>query len=263
MTDLSAYGALADRVARLGEEDDLTITASDFPDGLPEVQRFGRLILDTDYRRFIGSAGPGADRPFEILDRSQGFNAYIEAGPLRHLGLWLLHILFSGREWAGLDLTHPTSRVRWLYVQISSPEPYRSFLKTEGSQRYVSYAHWPRAVSRHAFADLAMAGTDRVAPEDRPLFALGWSKPDESWTLPIRDADQIIWDLTPEGLCALASLFFDMGHASFGLNEVNMEPPYLGFAATQPRSIEARFWLPGSMGFYCDRLDDLTLPPRR
>lgn len=257
---LPAYAALSARLAEVGEDDTLKITAADFPDELPEVMAFREIIIDTDFRRFIGSAGPGPDRPYEIMDRTQGFMAYIEPDALRRLGLWMLHLLFSGRDWAGLKLTHPESRAKWLYVQFERPRPPRGFLYGEGEITYNAYEYWSRPVYRHAFAVPSMSGGGRVDEVDRPFFALGWSKADYNWTLPIRDADQIIWDLTPDGLCALSGLFFDMAHPTLGLDEVSMEPPYVGIAATQPRSIEARFWLPGSLGFYADTLDGIRLP---
>lgn len=261
MTKLEVFADLSAQLAKLEEDRELCIAASDLPTPLAEITAFRDIIIDTDFRRFIGSAGQGEDRPYEMMDRTTGFMAYIEAEPLRRLGLWLLHLLFSDREWAGLELTHPTSRARWLYVQVERPHPPQGFLRGEGGIRYTSYEHWSRPVHRHPFTDLPMSGVDRVAPHDRPHFSLGWSKPDMNWTLPVRDADQIIWDLTPDGLCALASLFFDMSHPTLGLNEVSMEPPFVGFAATQPRSIEARFWMPGSIGFYADTLDGIRLSP--
>ena len=261
MTDLADYAELAARIAALGEEDEITIKADDLAKDLPEVQPFGDMIIDTSYRRFIGWAGPGEDRPFDLMGRSHGFITYIEADPLRRVGLWLLHLLFSGRAWAGLALSHPGSRARWLYVQVNRPAPLRGGLHSEMDLRYTAYEHWPQEVRRHPFADITMAGVERVEPDHRPLFAYGWSAPDYNGTFPAKTADQIIWDLTPEGLCALASLFFDMGHATLGHNEVDMEPPHVGFAATQPRSIAARVWLPGSFGFYAHSLSGITLPP--
>ena len=261
MTDLAAYAPIAARVADLAEDEELLIAATAFADPLPAVQPFREMILDTAFRRFIGAPGPGEDRPFELLDQTQGFELYIEAEPLRRLGLWLLHLLFSGRDWAGLDLSHPVSRAKWLYVEIIETGPADSFLSVAEPPRFTSYEHWPQEVRRHAFAEAAMAGAVRVAPEDRPRFAFGWSDPDWNAAWSPRTADQIIWQLTPRGLCALASLFFDMGHPILGLTEVDMEPPIVGFAATHPRSIEARFWLPGSMGFYADSLDGIRLPP--
>ncbi len=258
MTDLNDYAPLSERVAALGEDDNILIEASAFGD-LAEITPFRDIIIDNSYCRSIGWAGPGEDRPYEITDRTVGFIAYVEPGALRCIGLWLLHLLFSGREWGGLHLTHPTSRIKHLYVEVE--RPLRStFLKTAGEPRFTAYEHWPQQVRRHAFAEPGMAGVERVEPQDRPLFAFGWSERQDIAAPKPTDADQLIIALTPSGLCSMASLFFDMGHKTFGHSEVDMEPPVVGFAATQPRSIEGRFWLPGSLGFYADTLDGITLP---
>lgn len=259
MTKLEAYAPLSQRVAALGEDDDLLIEASAFGD-LPEIMPFRDIILDNTYTRSLGWAGPGEDRPYEISDRTVGFIAYVEPEGLRRIGLWMLHLLFSGQDWAGLELTHPTSRIRHLYVELERPLP-SPFLKTEGHPRYTAYEHWPQQVRRHPFAEIGMSGVERVAPQDRPLFAFGWSDRKTAVSPRVTDADQLIIALTPAGLCAMASLFFDIGHKTLGHDEVDMEPPVVGFAATQPRSIEARFWMPGSLGFYADTLDAITLPP--
>ena len=263
MTDLSAYASLSKRVAAQELDQEWLIKATDFPDSFRETQPFRETIIDTSYQRFIGSPGEGEDRPFEVMDQSKGFELYIEPDPLRRLGFWLLHLLFSGRDWAGLNLTHPMSRSKWLYVELVDPQRPNGFLQVEAPLKFSAYEHWPQQVQRHAFAEPAMAGIERVGVEDRPLFAFGWSDPDWNGLNTPGTSDQLIWQLTPQGLCALASLFFDMTHPTLGTPEVNMEPPFVGFAATHPRSIEARFWLPGSLAFYSDRLDDLTLPPAR
>ncbi len=260
MTDLKEYAPLSDRVAALGEDGDLLIEASAFGD-LAEITPFRDIIIDNGYRRSIGWAGPGEDRPYEISDRTVGVITYAEPEALRRIGLWMLHLLFSGRAWGGLELTHPTSRVKHLYVEIEQPEPVPYFLKTEGKLRYTAYEHWPKEVRRHPFAEIGMSGVHRVEPEDRPLFAFGWSERQSAMEPKVTKADQLIIALSPAGLCAMASLFFDIGHKTLGHNEVDMEPPIVGFAATQPRSIEARFWMPGSLGFYADSLDGITLPP--
>ncbi len=260
MTDLETYAPLSERVAALGEDDDLLIEASAFGE-FSEITPFRDIIIDNTYRRSIGWAGPGEDRPYEISDRTVGVITYAEPEGLRRIGLWMLHLLFSGREWGGLELTHPTSRVRQLYVEIEQPVAVPYNLKTEGKPRFTAYEHWPQEVRRHAFAEPAMAGVERVEPQDRPLFAFGWSARQAAMEPKVSEADQLIIALTPAGLCAMASLFFDIGHKTMGHNEVDMEPPIVGCAATQPRSIEARFWMPGSLGFYADTLDEITLPP--
>lgn len=261
-TDLSAYAALAARVAGMGADDDLTLVPGDFPDALEDHTPFGGLVLDTSYIRIMGWAGEG-DLPFEVIDRSPGFEAFAEPDGFRRIGLWLMHLLLSGRDWAGLTLTHPTSRAQYFYARVQRPIPRVYGLQTDGPARFSAYEYSPREVWRHPFASIEMAPVHRVDEVDRPFFAFGWSRDNLAHQHVIDRADQIIFEATPEGIAALACVLLDMAHPVLGRDEINMEPPIVGFAATQPRSIEARFWLPNSFAFHCDRLDDLQLPPRR
>ena len=260
MTDLSAYDTLAAKVAALKLDHDITITPGDMPGTLAEVTPFDGLVIDTSFVRTIGWAGEG-EAPFEIVDRSPGFQGFALPEGYRRLGLWLLHYLFSGRDWVGLHLTHPKSRAAHLYVRAVHPVE-RVGLRTDGPPKATAYEHWPQEVWRHPFASRDMTPVVRLEDEaDRPFFAFGWSRDALKEQFDQRKADQIIFEATPTGIAAMAAVLLDMAHPDYGRDEINFEPPVVGFAATQPRSIEARFWLPGSIGFYEDTLDDLFLPP--
>jgi len=109
-----------------------------------------------------------------------------------------------------------------------------------------------------------MAPVERLySEEDRPFFAYGWSNHADRMQWDVSKADQIIFEGTPDAIGAMASLMLDFAHPGQGQDEINMEPPVIGFAATQPRSLEARFWLPGSLGFPEDSLDDVYMVPFR
>lgn len=261
MTELNDYASLSERVAALTAADDLLITPADFPGALADHTSFGGLIIDTSYARSLGWTDEG-DAPFEVVDRSLGFEAFAMPEGFRRLGLWLMHLLFSGREWAGLTLTHPTSRAETLYARIQRPAPRNFKLQSSAPITFASYEHWPQEVCRHPFAGPEMAPVHRVDEEDRPFFAFGWSLDANVCQWDVTKVDQIIIEATPEGIAALAGLLMDMADPTLGRNEVNMEPPLVGFDATQHRSIEARFWLPNSFAFYCDTLDELKLPPQ-
>ncbi|WP_224816267.1 hypothetical protein [Hasllibacter sp. MH4015] len=266
MTDLSVYAPLSEKVAALGPDDDLTFRPADFPDALADLTEFGGMVIDTAFLRSMGWAGDSAgnDLPFEVIGVSHGFEVYAEAEGMRRFGLWLMHLLLSGREWAGLTLTHPTSRARTFYTRIDHPMPRDHKLFGQKPQQFTGYEYWPQEVWRHPFADRAMAPVHRVDPQDRPFFAYGWGAADAHHVdFDPAAADQIIFEATPEGVAAMACLMMDMAHPTLGRDEVDMESPIVGFAATQHRSLEARFWLPNSFAFYCDTLDDLTLPPTR
>lgn len=119
MTDLAAYGPLAERLAGLGAEDDATLTFADFPDW-QQTRATRGVVIDTNYTRHLGWAGDG-ERPFEITDRTDGFCVYALDPTYRQLGLWLIHLVLSGGGWAGLALPHPKSRAAWLYAEVLEP----------------------------------------------------------------------------------------------------------------------------------------------
>lgn len=262
MTDLNIYAPLSAKAAALGEDDDLRFTPGDFPSDLPDHMTFAGLVLDPGFPRSMTAMGD-ADEPFEILDRTDGFEAYAEPEGFRQMGIWLLHFLLSGRTWAGLALTHPTTRITHFYAQILHETPRDHKLEVAMPQSYSAYEYGPREVWRHPFADAGMAPVHRVDEEDRPFFALGWSKDKRQHEFETDHADQLIFQATSEGIAALACVLLDMAHPTLGRDEINIEAPLIGFAATQHRSIEGRFWLPNSFAFNADTLDQLKLPPTR
>ena len=226
--------------------------------GLPEIQPFDGLIVDTNFTRHLGWAGEGA-RPFEVIDKVDGFMTYAMDDGYRRLGLWLLHLVLSGRDWAGLELIHPKSRVSWLYAEILSP--LASVYGLQQSMRSDAYRYGPQEVWRHPFAGPDMTRVPRVEPADRPRFAYGWSQPDPTCQHDRRAADQLILQATAHGMAALGALLVDFPHAVLGAEEIDIEVPDIGFAATQPRSIEARFWRQGSIGFPEESLDAVHIAP--
>lgn len=258
--DLDEYAKLSAQMAAFSEDDDLALTPSDFPETLADHTPFDGLVIDTSYARTIEWAGED-DKPFEIVDQSYGFECFAEPEGFRRTGLWLMHFLMSGREWAGLKLTHPTSRAQYFYACIEQPMPRDYKLKTAAPISFSEYEYEPREVSRHPFADASMSPVHRVEELDRPFFAFGWSRTLIQHQFDREKADQIIFRATPEGIAAMACTLIDMAHPTLGRDEINIEPPIIGFSATQHRSIEARFWLPNTMAFYCDTLDELVLPP--
>ena len=262
MRDLSAYSALADRVRDMGQDDDLTIRPEDFPATLADHLAFDGLAIDTSFIRSVEWGGED-DPPFALTDWTLGFEGFALPEAYRRFGLWLLHILFSGRAWAGLELTHPVSRARRFYVQIDRPVNLPYGLQREGRERFSGYIYSPKQVWRHPFADSDMTAIERIQPQDRPLFAFGWSDQQDAYRHNISKADQIILHATPAGIAAMAALMIDMAHPTLGRDEINLEPPIIGFAGTQPRSIEARFWLPGTVAFPGKDLNSLYFPPFR
>ena len=92
------------------------------------------------------------------------------------------------------------------------------------------------------------------------MFRFGWSEDGARFKADPSEADQVIVAVTPDGLAAFAALLLDFAMPWSECNELNLEPPFIGFAGTRPLSLEARFWLPGSFAFHSASLDELALP---
>ena len=255
-TNLDLYTNLSLELAKLQLGDGgRVLQASDFPEQLAERAAFNDLVINRPMKRWIGG-NDTYQEPFEILDLSLGHDWYAEAEGYRKIGLWMFHLLFSSRRYAGLELVHPQTKISTLWVAVEPMLYEYSLLRFDTSQpRATSYEYYPSQPVRHPFAD-----TNRIYNEaDRPMFRFGWSDQTLRYQGNPHNADQIILSMTPVGLAELAGLLLDFSHPGSPLDEINLEPPFVGFAGTRPLSLEARFWLPGSLGFYCDRLDQLTL----
>ncbi len=261
--DLSAYAEVSATVAALGSEDEIGFVMGCFPADLPERQDFCGLVIDSGLKRFMGWVGEGEDLPFEILDQVQSSDWYAEPEGWRRLGLWLMHLVLSGRDWAGLTLTHAESRIPDLFVVLDRPGPASGLINWIAPVQVARVTHMPRPIVRHAFADAPMGDPPRSDDlRDRPMIRHGWRDQAARHRGRAEEADQVILSLTLEGAVALAELWLDFAAPGEARDEINIESPLAGFGATQPGSIEARFWKPGSFAFYCDRLDDLRLPER-
>jgi hypothetical protein len=261
--DLSAYGGLSALVAALGPEGEAGFDRGCFPADLPDRQDFGGLFIDSGLKRFMCWVGEGEDLPFEIQDQVQSTDWYAEPEGWRRLGLWLMHLVLSGRDWAGLMLDHPQTRIPDLFVMLERPGPASGLIDWVAPVQVARVTHLPRPVARHAFADPPMGDPPRIDhPRDRPMIRHGWRDQAARYRGRAEEADQVIVSLTLDGAVALAELWLDFADPGEARDEINLESPLAGFGATQPGSIEARFWKPGSFAFYCDRLDDLRLPDR-
>ena len=226
------------------------LAPADFPSELAEHLPFDGHVIRRPTRRISGSADlPKA--PFEIQDVSFGHDWYAEAEGYRRISLWLFHVLFSGYDFAGLRLSHDQSQIRELWVLVERPV---SLLKYDAPARVIGYDYYGRPPIRHAFF-----GDDRIAQDaDRPLFRFGWSNDAGRFKADPCDADQIILAISTEGLAAFAALLLDFASPWSDLDEINLEPPFTGFGGTRPLSLEARFWRPGSFGFWAQSLEELN-----
>ena len=195
--------------------------------------------------------------PFEVGTQTETVECYAHKTGYTHLGVLLFHLLLSGQSYAEVQLVHSDSAFTRLYLYREQPGPPDPLLSVRHPETYASYEYIPQKVSKFPFSGHSFSERD-IDPKALPSFYLGWSDSRQAYQPNrIEQADQLIVMLDVAGLCALASLFIDMGRADNEQREVCLEHPTSGFGGVGPNSMEARFWLPNSMGFYTDHLDDL------
>ena len=203
-----------------------------------------------------------ANEPFEICNAIEKLDVLAYKSTYQNMGVLLLQFLFSERNYFTIKLTHPNSEIKTLYIYVNRQSPKDFFLEIEQPVIYKSFEYWPSDVTKFAFSQPPFS--DRIIPKKSlPLFSYAWSN-ERDYNTPLRNAkaDQLILKLDVTGLCALASLWIDMGRDKNKIDEVCLEHPHLGFGGIAPTSLEVCFWLPGSIAFYNDDLDELYFPER-
>ncbi len=117
---------------------------------------------------------------------------------------------------------------------------------------YKTFHYFPEAISKFPFKK-----ENGIPIENTPSFYFGWYNQSTN-IKKASNADQLIIKLNTEALCNLTELFFNIGNKQNKQNEICLEHPLNGFGGVGYNSIEARFWLPDSFGFYSSSLDDLS-----
>lgn len=208
-------------------------------------QPFGNLVLNPNRLYYSSDADPRS-APFEVTHRHPVVDWFAPPEGWQWVGLWLLHLLFSGRQWAGLRLTHPRNRqIRHLFVCCERVGARLYGLEAATPLGYSAFTYWPRQVNRNLLVD-----PEREA--DWPGIYFSWSNEEARRERRRSRVDQLVVRVTPEGLCMLASALLDFGRSDNDQDEIDVESQLVDRA-----SIAARFWLPGSFGFPETMLDEL------
>lgn len=236
--------------------DELAILKSDF-EVLQQEVVFNDLII-CKRNRHIGYAGEDENLPFEIMHQINGVDFYGYKSSYEALGLYLFQLLFSQESYIHLKITRQQSKIQDLFLHIERNIEQDSFLKSE-TTIHRQYNYYRASVEKFPFSRAVFS--NRILKEDDvPVFLLSCSDYHNNYLQDrIKYTDQLILNVTTNGLCALATLFLDIAATENNQEEICLEHPSLGFGGTGNNSIEARFWLPNSFGFYCDSLDDLNL----
>jgi hypothetical protein len=203
-----------------GRHDEVEIKASSLP------RRLEALYTDA-------IVGKKSYHYYENFYRAESLNFFLEQSDCQRLAVVLLTVAMHGSCGLELALTNRHSELR----SIRLPPP-RSRLRDIGL-RYVgkSFRYSPKAV-RPLTSDASV--------EDKPVFRL------TSHNTRVAPSDWekrsvVELDISDFGLLLLVSMLLDLGVAATGAMELELAG--LGGRAVGPGSAEARFWLPGSIGW--------------
>jgi hypothetical protein len=242
------YSPLLDTLRDLpkaGKDARLRFEPKSFTLPLAAETLFDALVINPN-GLFNSSDADPRNAPFEITYRHPVVDLYAPPEGWQWVGLWLLHFLFSDRDWAGLRLTHPRNRqMTHLYVCCERVGSRLYGLKAAAPLGYSAYTYWPHQVNRNLLANLERKS-------DWPGIYFSWSDEEARRNRWRSQVDQLVVRTTPEGLCILASVLLDFGRNDNDQNEIDVESHLVDRA-----SIAARFWLPGSFGFRETTLDEL------
>lgn len=188
------------------------------------------------------------DYPIEVVHHKPvaEFCGYKES--FLQLGIDLVAMVLHQEKVLEIDLPHPKSGIKKLFVYLDENKPIDYFgLKYQYSLAMESFSYYTRAIDRHPLYDLQ--------DSHRPGIYYAWKNQHERYQQN-SPADYVVISANTEGLLSLAEMFLNFGRIENNTNEINIETElYGGFPGALLGSIESRFWLPKSLFFYNDNLD--------
>lgn len=214
-------------------------------------------ILIRKQNRFIGYTDD-KQLPFERFEKANGVDIYAYKNTLTFLGILLLELLFHSKtDFIEIKLPQPQSEIKQLYVYLDrehNPTTHTG-LQIEQEETYSAFKYFAQAVDKFPLT----SSSDRVITADAmPYFSLACSDYQSNFTKYYIDkADQLILTISTSSLVQMSELFLDIGRVENKQTEVCLENPLTGFGGVSERSIDARFWLPNSFGFYTEDINEL------
>ncbi len=198
------------------------------------------------------SYGLETNIPFEIDLITNAVEYYAYKTTYVNLGLSLLNVLFGNKNYIEIAITHPNSEIKQLFFYLEKEQLTQAILEIDAERTYKTFHYFPEAISKFPFKK-----ENGIPIENTPSFYFGWCNQSTN-TKEVSNADQLIIKLNTEALCNLTELFFNIGNKENNQDEICLEHPINGFGGVGYYSLETRFWLPNSLGFYNESLDNLT-----
>lgn len=210
-------------------------------------------ILFRKRSRFTGYV-PQEDLPFEICDSVESIDCYAYKKSYTTLGIILLELLFSNLSYLEINISNKQSEIRqfFIYVDRKNNNSLFPFLKVEQKETYKSFEYFSAKIDRYPFAYIS-------DNQFLPTFHYSCSNYKDIHTKNrIEKADQLILTVSISGLIYISELFLNIGKTENKQDEICLENPLYGVGGVSQTSIEARFWLPNSFGFYTEKIEELT-----
>jgi len=213
-------------------------------------------LLIRKYNRAVGYAG-GENLPFEIFDRINAVEFYAYKFTYTLLGVLLFELLFQNEtNYIEIQLPLANSEIKQFYIYLDRKNRHPTHqLQIQQKETYSHFHYFAQEVDKFPLASFTKR---EIIADALPYFGLGCSNFHDSYAKNwIDKADQVILTLTVTSLIQMAELFLDIGLNKNKQSEICLETPLFGCGGVNERSIEARFWLPNSFGFYTEKIEDL------
>ena len=249
MKNFNSYKTISEKLSKLNIDSSYIFTKELFDGELKNIQ-VANLILRKSKRSI--HLGTDKDFPFEINIVHGAIEWLTYKDVYLNFGILLFDLLFSKNAYATINITQANSQIKTIYFYLDRKKNDIVFLETAQNEAYKSYEFIPSKISKFPFSSF---GSDAIKTDDAPAFYYGWS--DSKNTDKTQKADQLIITLNVVNLCKLAELFLNIGNKENNLDEICLENSIDGFGGVWHNSLESRFWLPNSLYFYSDDIDDM------
>lgn len=236
---------LIDRLKNLGLDERFLFKKEDFENWNSQLS-YPELVVLEGNGRFSGYFY-NAEYPVEVVDHQKNVEFCGYKDSYIQWGVDLVAMVLTQTDVLEIELSHSKSGIKKLYVYRDQRKPIDYFgLKYSHILTMKSFNYYSRNVVRYPF--------NEVEELYIPSFKYAWQNDQERYkqnTLP----DYVVITASTEGLLYLAEVFLNFGRVQEQNNEINFERVSSGFLLN---SLEARFWLPGSLFFYNDDLESLN-----
>lgn len=213
-------------------------------------------LIIRKHSRTMGYAG-GENLPFESFDRINAVDFYAYKTTYTTLGVLLFDLLFQNEtNWIEIQLPQANSEIKQFYIYLDRENTHPTHeLQILQKETYSHFRYFSQEVDKYPLTSFTKRGFIANA---LPHFGLGCSNHHDSFSKDwLEKANQVALTLTVTSLIQMAELFLDIGRNENNQTEICLENPLFGCGGVNQRSIEARFWLPNSFGFYAENIEDL------